>query len=117
MSQSLRKISRFFLIAALVVFSLRPSAVNCQNPVVLNSGNLVLTHIRTSVSSDVSGTPEHISRRCSFINVENQNIFKSVSTHKLIHHVFDSAGLFSQKAVLFCVVSPVFSSGLTPLRI
>jgi hypothetical protein len=117
MSQSLGKISRFFLIMALVAFSLRPSAVNCQNPVVLNSGNSFLAHNLTCFSSNMSGTAEHISRRCSFINVESHDVFKMISMHKLIYSLFVGVDLFGKTTVLSLAVPSVFSSGLTPLRI
>src|SRR5665213_1723150 len=112
----LKKMSRISLIAAVLIFSLRPSAVNCQNSVVANLDAPGFSQSKTFVLSNVSGSSRHIERRCSFIDVENHNIFKAVSTHKLIYHVFDAAGLSGPKAVQFCAVSSVFSSGLTPLR-
>jgi hypothetical protein len=112
-----KKMSRISLIVALTIFSLRPSAVNCQNPIVANPDASVFAQSKTSVLSHVSDSEQHIARRCSFINIENHDILKTVSTHKLVYCLFNRAGLSAKKTVLFSAVLPVFSSGLTPLRI
>ncbi|HTA76014.1 MAG TPA: hypothetical protein VK791_02535 [bacterium] len=113
MIQFLKTSSRFFLILALLVLSLRPSAVNCPKATFARTALGVCSN--TSISPVSSS--EQVLRRCSFMRVETQHDLKFTARVILAGVQAWSGFSIGVLKASSNALNIGFSSGSQPLRI
>jgi hypothetical protein len=96
---------------ALLVLSLRPSAVNCPKPTFVQAG----LHVSSTTSVSPLASSEQVLKRCSFMRVETKHDLEF--TAPVVLAGFQSWSKSFSDSMKSSVVYPVVPSGCTPLRI